>query len=136
MENMVGKMKGIEFAFLAVGAIAGAFVRYKLAESPLILGTLPVNILVINVIGSFILGIFSILSVVWNLDTKYSLLAAIGFCGSLTTMSSFALETSNMMDNRQFGNVAINILANVGLSIGAVMGGRSIASLLVMRGGM
>jgi CrcB protein len=133
---MVGKMKGIEFAFLAVGAVAGAFVRYKLAESPLILGTLPVNILVINVIGSFILGVFSILSVLWNLDTKYSLLAAVGFCGSLTTMSSFALETSNMIDNRQFGTVAVNVLANVGLSLGAVIGGRSIASLLVMKGGM
>ena len=129
-------MKGIEFAFLAVGAVAGAFLRYKLAESPLILGTLPVNILVINMIGSFVLGVFSILSVVWNLDTKYSLLAAIGFCGSLTTMSSFALETSNMIDNRQFGNVAINILANVGLSIVAMMGGRSTANLLVMKGGM
>jgi fluoride exporter len=133
---MVGKMKGIEFTFLAVGAVAGALLRYKLAESPLILGTLPVNILVVNMIGSFILGVFSILSVAWNLDTKYSLLAAVGFCGSLTTMSSFALETSNMMDNRQFGNVAINILANVGLSIGAVVGGRSIASLLLIKGGM
>jgi CrcB protein len=68
--------------------------RYKLAESPVILGTLPVNILVVNVIGSFILGVFSILSVVWNLDAKYLLLAAVGFCRSLTTMSSFALETS------------------------------------------
>jgi CrcB protein len=133
---MVGKMKGIEFVFLAVGAVAGAFVRYKLAESPLILGTLPVNILVINVIGSFILGVFSILSVVWNLDTKYSLLAAIGFCGSLTTMSSFALETSNMIDNKQFGNVAINILANVGLSIGAVIGGRLAADVVLVKGGL
>ncbi|HXV46089.1 MAG TPA: fluoride efflux transporter CrcB [Nitrososphaera sp.] len=129
-------MKGIEFAFLAVGAVAGAFVRYKLAESPLILGTLPVNILVVNVIGSFILGVFSILSVLWNLDTKFSFLAAVGFCGSLTTMSSFALETTNMIDNWQFGNVAINILANIGLSLGAVIGGRSIASLLVVKGGM
>ncbi len=123
-------MKGIEFVFLAIGAVAGAFVRYKMAESPLVLGTLPINILVINVIGSFILGIFSILSVLWNLDSKYTLLAAIGFCGSLTTMSSFALETSNLLDNRQFGNVAINIIANVALSIGAVVGGRQLTSII------
>lgn len=126
-------MKGIEFVFLAVGAVAGAFVRYKMAESPLILGTLPINILVINVIGSFILGVFSVLSLSWNLDSKYTLLAAVGFCGSLTTMSSFALETSNLIDNRQFGNVAINIIANVALSIGAVIGGRQLTSI-VFRG--
>jgi CrcB protein len=72
-------MKGIEFAFLAVGAVAGAFVRYKMAESPLIFGTLPVNILLVNVMGSFILGVFSILAVLWNLDARYSLLIAVGF---------------------------------------------------------
>ena len=127
-------MKGIEFAFLAVGAVAGAFVRYKMAESPLIFGTLPVHILLVNVIGSFILGVFSILAVLWNLDARYSLLIAVGFCGSLTTMSSFALETTSMIDNRQFANVALNILANVGLSIGAVMGGRSLAGLAIKGG--
>jgi CrcB protein len=124
-------MKGIEFVLLASGAIAGAFLRYKVASfSPLTLGTLPVNILVINVTGSFILGAFSVLALAWNLDARYSLLVAIGFCGSLTTMSSFALETTGMIDNKQFGNVALNILANVGLSIGAVLGGRTIAGVI------
>jgi CrcB protein len=76
-------MKGIEFVLLAAGAVAGAFLRYKMAESPVVvLGTLPINVLVINIAGSFILGLFSILAVVWNLDSRYSLLVAIGFCGS------------------------------------------------------
>jgi CrcB protein len=102
-----------------------------MVESPLLAGTLPVNVLAVNVVGSLILGIFSVLSVAWNLDAKYSLLAAVGFCGSLTTMSSFALETLNLMDNHQFGAVAANVLANVGLSIGAILGGRSLAAFLL-----
>lgn len=122
-------MKGMEFVFLAAGAVAGAFLRYKMGESPILLGgILPVNVLVINIVGSFILGVFSILAAIWNLDSRYSLLVAIGFCGSLTTMSSFALETNNLLENRQLGLFALNIAANVGLSIGAVIGGRSIAS--------
>ncbi len=128
-------MKGIEFVFLVIGAVAGAFLRYKMASSPLLFGTLPINILIVNTIGSFILGVFSVLTVAWNLDSKYSLLVAIGFCGSLTTMSSFALETTKMFEDRYIANAGINILANVGLSIGAVIGGRLVMNLILRGGG-
>ncbi len=127
-------MKGIELILLAVGGIVGTFLRFRITESPLLFGLLQVNVLIVNIIGSFILGLFVVLSQQWNLDSKYALLVAIGFYGSLTTMSSFALETTNMFENRQFSLVAINILANVGLSIGAVFGGKTLMTSVVSGG--
>lgn len=124
-------MKGLEFVFLAGGSVLGAFIRYKITESQIVLNTLPLNVLIVNVIGAFILGMFVILSEQWNLDGKYSLFAAIGLCGSLTTMSSFALDSSNLLDNQNYFALGINIITNVGFSIGALIGGKSIMSAII-----
>jgi fluoride exporter len=126
-------LKWIEFGLLAVGALVGAFLRYKMVESPTAIYGLPINVLTVNIIGSFILGLFSILSVGFNLDPQYTLLVAVGFCGSFTTMSSFALETSNLIDANRFSLMALNILANVGLSLGAVLGGRALGTFALER---
>jgi fluoride exporter len=126
-------MKMIEFVLLAVGAIVGVFLRYIVVVSPKNIGGLPVNVLAVNIIGSFILGLFSVLSLALNLDSNYTLLVAIGFCGTFTTMSSFALETSNLMDSNRFILVILDILANVGLSIGAVLGGKAIGTAITSR---
>ncbi len=126
-------MKWIEFILLAVGAIIGASLRYKLVETPVAFYGLPVNVLIINILGSFILGLFSVLSIGLNIDSQYTLLVAVGFCGSFTTMSSFALETSNLVDANRFSLMALNILANVGLSLGAVFGGRLIGNEIIER---
>jgi fluoride exporter len=125
------KMQIIEVVLLALGAVVGALLRYKFVESPLLIGGLQINVLLVNIVGSFILGFFSIASLALNLDTKYSLLVAVGFCGSFTTMSSFALETSNLLDNNRFNLVIVNILANVGLSLSAVIGGRITGNIVM-----
>ena len=124
-------MKGLEFVFLAGGSVLGAFIRYKITESQVLLNTLPLNVQFVNILGAFVLGMFVILSEQWNLDGKYSLFAAIGFCGSLTTMSSLALDSSNLLDNRHYVTLAVNLLANIGLSIGALIGGKSLMNYII-----
>ena len=127
-------MKIIELILLASGGVIGTFIRYKITESPLLFGALQANVLIVNVVGSFIVGLFVVVSQQWSVEEKYVLLVAVGFCGALTTMSAFALETSNLMENRQFSMAAINILANVSLSIGAIFGGMSLMNLIVKGG--
>ena len=124
-------MKGLEFIFLGVGSVLGAYLRYKITESPLLFNAIPINVLIVNVVGSFILGFFIILSQQWHLDGKYSLFAAIGFCGSLTTMSFLALDSTNLLENHQYTALTVNIFANVGLSIVALIGGKSLMSAII-----
>jgi CrcB protein len=78
-------MKGIiEFVLIAIGAVAGTFLGYKITSSSmLLLDTLLVNVLLVNVIGSFILGIFSVLAVTWNLDSKLDYEHLSSFLGKL-----------------------------------------------------
>lgn len=128
---MIIPMKGIEIVLLAIGGLAGVFLRYSMTRSTLLLGALPVNILIVNVVGSFILGSFAMLSLQWHLDGKYALLVALGFCGGLTTMSSFALESVGFIDAKQYSLMAINIIANVGLSLGAIFGGRALTGVIL-----
>jgi CrcB protein len=129
-EKMVD-MKIIELAFLALGGVAGTFLRYKMISAPVYLGALQANVLMVNVLGSFILGAFAVMSQQWNVDGKYALLIAFGFCGSLTTMSAVAFDTHGLLSDAKYGMMALNAVLNLGLSVAAIFGGRALFNMIL-----
>lgn len=58
---------------------------------------IPVPTLVVNIAGSFLFGLVVRLFAIGAISEVWLVLLAIGFCGALTTMSTFALETVNLL---------------------------------------
>src|SRR5271169_3610196 len=107
-----------DLLYLAAGALIGVFLRYKVTGGNLFVGSLPISVLLINILGSFVLGASSTAVTTLGLDERYTLLVGVGFCGSLTTMSTFAFETVNMASVGEFATAGLNVILNVGLSLG------------------
>lgn len=121
-----------DLLYLAVGAVAGAYIRYRMTSQNLFIGdSLPLSVLMVNVVGSLILGASSTAVVRLGLDQRYTLLIGIGFCGSLTTMSSFAFETMNLIDVGKLLLAGLDVVLNVGISVLAIFAGRAIVLLLI-----
>ena len=120
----------LDILYVAIGAIAGALMRYAITSESLIFDGLPVSVLIINVIGSFILGVTMTGVKELGFNAECVPLIGVGFCGSLTTMSSFAYETVNLLDVAKLGLVGLNILLNVGLSLLAIVAGQAVINLI------
>ena len=73
---------------VGVGGALGAVCRYAIGRR-LTHEWVPVGTLAVNIFGSFLLG----LAVFGGLGGDVSLFFAAGFCGSLTTYSSFSVDT-------------------------------------------
>jgi len=120
-----------DIAFLIVGAVAGVLIRYEVTGDSIFFGSVPVSVLIVNITGSFILGLSSTAVSSFGLDQRYTLLIGIGFCGTLTTMSSFALETVNLLSVGKLLIAGADIILNVGLSLLAIVAGRALVLALV-----
>ena len=115
-----------DFVYLIIGAVAGVLIRYEVTGEPLFFDSLPLSVLIINIAGSFILGLSSTAVSSFGLDQRYTLLIGIGFCGTLTTMSTFAFETVNLLTAGKILVAGANIFLNVTASMLAVLAGRAL----------
>ena len=99
----------------------GATTRYLIDTQMRRLFSFPVGILIVNVVGSFLLGI------VIGEETDIAF-AIVGFCGSLTTWSAFALDLDGERRAGKNGEFFVNIALNFSISIVAMLLGRWISS--------
>ncbi len=99
---------------IAAGAALGASTRYVLARR--FDHSWPLGTLGVNVFGSFLLG----MCVAWSLSDQGLAFLGIGFCGGLTTFSSFAVQTADrLMDHHSRLRGAAYAVITVVASLGA-----------------
>lgn len=110
---------------VAVGGIAGAATRWAvLVTFTPPAGQLPWPVLTINVVGSILLGV--LLAEEWTHPAARLALhdgGAIGFCGGLTTFSTFALEIVNLTREGHLAAAFAYAVLSVVLSVGGVLAG-------------
>lgn len=110
--------------YIALGAAAGAPLRY-LADVAIQRrhdSVFPWGTLAVNVVGSFIFGLIAALARGGDLSTGVVAGLGVGFCGALTTYSTFGYETLRLID----GGARFYALANVGVSVVAGLGAVSV----------
>lgn len=89
---------------VALGAAVGAPLRYVAGR--LLDARLPHGTILVNGVGSLLLGCFSGLA----LDGQAMALLGTGFCGALTTYSSFAVQTHERGPRLGAANVVLTVL--------------------------
>jgi fluoride exporter len=123
-------------AAVAIGGALGSVARYLLGAyiQGRVATAFPVGTLVINVAGSFLLGLF----VQLGLDTaavspEVRFFLTTGFCGGFTTFSTFSYETYRLVEDGEFGMAGLYVAASVVLAlIGCALGMSSARRLLAV----
>lgn len=90
--------------YVALGGAAGSLLRYAVGQAlgPARPGAFPWHTFAVNVAGSLILGL--VVAATARSDAHHlRVLVAVGFCGGLTTFSTFGYETVSLLQARAYG---------------------------------
>jgi fluoride exporter len=115
------------YLVVAAGGFVGAPSRYLLdrAINRRIESDLPWGTFLVNISGSFVLGLLTGLSLSNHLSPLAKALLGTGFCGAYTTFSTFTFETIRLLEVGQILDAALNAL--VSLTVGLLGAGAGLA---------
>lgn len=107
---------------IALGGSIGALARYGLSGwVSRLSGRLPYGTLVVNVVGSFFIGLILTYSLYSHeIDPHWRVLLVTGFLGAFTTFSALSYETFTLLAGGSPGLAALNVAMNLSLGMAAV----------------
>jgi CrcB protein len=120
------------YFWIAIGSGIGGVARYWCSgvAARLVGETFPWGTIVINVVGSFIIGFFATLTgpdgrIFASSTTRAFVM--VGLCGGYTTFSAFSLQTLNLANDGEWLWAGANIVLSVVLCLIAVWLGHILA---------
>lgn len=109
-------------SLVALGGAIGASLRWLLGVAMLRVwgpSEFPVAIMTVNVIGSFLMGVFVVAAAHRGLSHLGPFVMT-GLLGGFTTFSAFSLEAMTLIERGHMGQAGLYIALSVGLSVGAL----------------
>jgi len=121
------------YVWIAIGSALGGVARYWCSgmAARWIGETFPWGTLIVNVVGSFIIGFFFTLTGPEGrvyASTTARQFVMVGLCGGYTTFSSFSLQTLALMNDGEWLQAGANIGLSVACCMMAVWAGHLLAS--------
>lgn len=124
---VIGVMAGGALGALARYATGQLFNSGALAAPGI---GLPLSTMVVNVVGSFLLGLITTVSANGYLSPVMRTALGTGFVGAFTTFSTFELESDALLREGHTGFATLYILGNLVLGYLALTAGRALGARL------
>jgi crcB protein len=91
----------------------------------------PIETMLINISGSFLLGLFMTLALHYTWSPEWRQAIAIGFLGSFTTYSTYEYESLRLLQEGAWVKAGLNLFGSLVLGLAAVILGVALGRLLI-----
>lgn len=120
---------------ISLGASSGALLRWQLGlRLNSLFPALPPGTLAANLVGGYVIGFaIAYLSQAPYLSPEWRLLVVTGFCGGLTTFSTFSAEVVTLLQEGQYvlavGAIGIHVVGSLTMTIAGLASWQALKSL-------
>ncbi|MBJ2256399.1 MULTISPECIES: fluoride efflux transporter CrcB [Pseudomonas] len=112
---------------IAIGASVGAWLRWLLGiKLNALFPTIPPGTVVANMVGGYLIGLtIAFLAASPSLSSEWRLLIITGFCGGLTTFSTFSAETVTLIQEGKLlwalGSISLHVVGSLTMTTAGLL---------------